>query len=78
MAALSGAGSFSQAVTTWDKSELDGTEICASPCVSLFEFFEESGVLHRFKSCRGHQIGMDLVLGQLGRRNLFDTSGNAR
>jgi hypothetical protein len=34
MAALSGAGSFSQAVTTWDKSELVGTEICESICES--------------------------------------------
>jgi hypothetical protein len=35
---LSAAGSFSHAVTTWDKSELDGTEICESICVSLCGF----------------------------------------
>lgn len=38
MADLSAAGSFSQAVTTWDNSELDGTEICESLCVSLCGF----------------------------------------
>ena len=38
IAALSGAGSFSQAVTTWDKSGLNGTEVCESLCESPSEF----------------------------------------
>jgi len=38
IAALSGAGNLSHAVTTWDKSWLDGTEICVSLCVSLCGF----------------------------------------
>jgi hypothetical protein len=38
IAALSGSGSFAQAVTTWDSSGLNGTEICVSLCVSLSGF----------------------------------------
>src|ERR1035438_2098063 len=38
IAALSGAGSFSQAVTTWDSSGLNGTKICESLCESPSEF----------------------------------------
>src|SRR5208283_342205 len=38
IAALSGAGSFSQAVTTWDSSGLNGTEVCESLCESPLEF----------------------------------------
>ena len=34
MAALSGSGSFAQAVTTWDKSGPHGTGICESLCES--------------------------------------------
>jgi hypothetical protein len=35
---LNSAGKLSHAVTTWDKSWLDGTEICESICVSLCGF----------------------------------------
>ena len=52
IAALNGAGSFSQAVTTWDSSCNETTGICESLCVSPFEFSKESGVFCRFKSCR--------------------------
>src|SRR5208283_564970 len=38
IAALSGTGSFSQAVTIWDSSGLNGTEICESLCESPLEF----------------------------------------
>src|SRR5208283_3667874 len=38
IAALSGAGSFSQAVTTWDSSGLNWTEVCESLCESPSEF----------------------------------------
>src|ERR1700685_4636592 len=38
IAALSGAGSFSQAVTTRDSSGLNGTEICESLCESPSQF----------------------------------------
>ena len=38
IAPLSGAGSFSQAVTTWDSSGLNGTEVCESLCESPSQF----------------------------------------
>src|SRR5665213_1787350 len=38
IAALSGAGSFAQALTTWDKSGLNATEVCESLCESPSEF----------------------------------------
>src|ERR1022692_2268753 len=55
-AALSGVGSFAQAVTTWDKSCPKTTRICASICASPSEFPNESDVFRRFKSCRGHHF----------------------
>jgi hypothetical protein len=38
IAALSGAGNLSHAVTTWDSSGLDETEICESLCESSCGF----------------------------------------
>ena len=54
MAALSGPGSFAQAVTTWDKSRPKRTRFCASPCASTAGFASKTGVLHRFESCSAH------------------------
>ncbi len=58
IAALSGAGSFAQAVTTWDSSGLNGTEICAPICALPFGFPNESDSFRRFKSCRGHHFSV--------------------
>ena len=57
IAALSGAGSFAQAVTTWDSScPNEATGICESLCESPFEFPKEAGVFRRFKSCRSDHL----------------------
>jgi hypothetical protein len=52
IARLSGAANFSQAVTTWDKSGPNATEVCESLCVSPFGFPNKAGIFRRFKSCR--------------------------